>query len=140
MEQEKTVASREYLDGAMPFAGFISDQFRRFGSSISLRHKKLTKRRGPLFEGVIKRASITNDTRMVEILCYIHHNCIHHHLSQDYDGWQFSSYLSYFSSKETLISRTMMIDWLGGINHFRRVHEEFKKSNIIGGRDTIDGI
>ncbi len=136
---ENTQAATNFLTAKIPFSGFLSDQFRRFGSSISLAHKVKTHRTGALFMNKMKRVGIHNDAHLMYLLCYIHHNVIHHNLGCHYDNWKYTSYNAYLSDNKTRIAKSEMMDFFGSREEFIRSHEEFRLFNSFDKDLTIEG-
>ena len=73
IESEATKAGAAYISKQVPLSTFLSDQLRRFGSSVSLSHRAKHSRDGPLFVGKIKRIALKSDPHILYVLCYIHH-------------------------------------------------------------------
>ena len=124
--KENTIASREFLEETISYSAFISDQFRRFGSSVSLAHKNRYGRYGALFQNKVKRISTKSEVHLFYLLCYIHHNVIHHRLGRKYADWPYSSYRAYFSDQSTSIDKESILRLVGGIDEFSKMHEEFE--------------
>ena len=127
---ENTVASKHFLDNQISLDIFLEDQFKRLFSSYALSFNKQQQRRGSLFQESFKRVQLRNEVRLLDALCYIHHNPIHHNLSPFYDVWQYSSYVSYLSNKPTLLARTVglaLFDNLGlDYKAFVQYHEAYR--------------
>lgn len=70
----------------------IEEHFRRLFISYSKSINKQRNRHGNLFQRPFKRSYIDDQADVVKMLCYIHHNPIHHGHSDDYHKWYFSSF------------------------------------------------
>ena len=141
IENEKTVASKNFLTDQITLDAFLEDQFKRFFSAYALSFNKQQDRHGSLFQASFKRVQLRNEVKLLNTLCYIHHNPIHHDLSPFYDAWQYSSYSSYLSNKPTLLARQeglALFDNLGADSiAFEYYHEAYRKDKNTWKR-TID--
>jgi REP element-mobilizing transposase RayT len=128
---EKTVAARQFLAQEGDFNVFLTDQFKRLFSAYTLAFNKQQQRHGSLFQEAFKRIQIDNDVKLLNTLCYVHHNPIHHDMSPFYDFWQYSSYNTYLSDKSTLLARqnglALFGDKMGAVKDFLHYHELYKK-------------
>lgn len=131
---ENTKAGSAYLADRIPLSAFLSDQLRRFGSSISLSHRAKYQRDGPLLVNKTKRISLRSDPHLLYVLCYIHHNVIHHELGVSYEDWIYSSYRAYLSPDLTNFAQQQILDWMGGIDEFKSTHRAFKEDFLHTGR------
>ena len=76
-------------------------------------YNKYNNRTGSLFQKRPKRVLVDGEIKLLHLICYIHHNPIHHRLSQDYSQWKYSSFNAYLSEKPTLLCRQKVLDWFG---------------------------
>jgi len=102
----------------------ISKQFRLLFQSYALAFNKQHSRVGTLFQTPFKRALVHEQSHLFHLIYYIHNNPEKHQLTNDFRKWQWSSYLSFFSEKPTLLKRETVIDWFGNINEFSIFHEK----------------
>lgn len=130
---EDTRSARELLAGRSSLSEFLSDQLRRYLSSHSLYFNHKYKQNGPLLMKKAKRTAITSEVKLWDLLCYIHHNPIHHGLASTYEEWPFSSYKDYLNNgAETGIQK--VLNWLGngnpekGISEFIQMHKTYKEN------------
>ncbi|MBL7815636.1 MAG: hypothetical protein JNL70_11515 [Saprospiraceae bacterium] len=132
IEQENTVASRKFLNGEIEFNTFLEDQFKRLFSAYTLAYNKQQSRHGSLFQESFKRIQIGNEVKLINTLCYIHHNPIHHDASPFYDVWTFSSFKAYLSQANTLIERQEGLKLFDGMGvnskAFENYHETYRQS------------
>ena len=130
IQTENTVASKRYCTGEITFNTFLQDQFKRLFSAYSLAYNKQNNRHGSLFQERFKRIKINDEIKLLNTICYIHHNPIHHDYSPFYDVWLYSSYIAYLSGKPTLIARQEGLALFNGISAdskaFQSYHEVFK--------------
>lgn len=124
---EKTQAAINFAKGQIPVNDFLEDQMRRFFSAISLRYNHRYKRRGALFSDRMKRIRIVDENKLVYLLCYVHHNPVHHHIVNDYGEWEYSSYRSYLNHDRYSLLSKGIITLFENSDRFRSIHEEFKQ-------------
>ena len=126
VKYERTKRATELVDGACTLNQFLEDQMRRFFSGQSLRFNNKYDRSGKLLNERFRRVRAKTEAHINYLLCYIHHNPIHHGLRNSYSTWKYSSYNSYLSDQTTNIARKEILDWLGGIEFFILLHKQFK--------------
>ena len=132
--KENTVASRSYYAGIMTIDDFLLDQFKRLFSSYALAFNKQQNRHGSLFEESFKRIQISNEVKLLNTLCYIHHNPIHHQLSPVYDLWTYSSYKSYLSDQPTLLARQEGLQLFDGLGKDSKAYFQYHEAYKIARR------
>lgn len=131
VQQENSKAGRLFLSGQYSMSEFLSDQFRKLLSSHSLYVNKKYKRNGPLLRTKSKRTEVSSEIKLWDLLCYIHHNPIHHGLTESYTQWFYSSYSGYFS-KELDLGYEKVLEWLGdgnlstGLLEYEKMHQNYK--------------
>ncbi len=75
----------------------------------------------------VKRVGCKNKEQVKDLICYIHHNAIHHGLSQDFGQWDFDFFSLFQVEKEKgFIARKEVIELLGNYASFQAVHNEYK--------------
>jgi putative transposase len=132
---ENTVAARKFLAGTISVNTFLEDQFKRFFNSYAAAFNIQQNRHGSVFQKRFKRIRLRSETHIVNKICYVHHNPIHHNMAYFYEAWQYSSYLAYTTLKPTSIERTMGLMLFDSINEhdlkvkaFIDYHEAYKKN------------
>ncbi len=125
---EKINASTKFVEGKEPYNFFIENQLSRFLGGFSLSYNKSKSRSGPVFKEGTKRVKIFNNKRLLDLLCYIHHNPIHHGFCEHYANWEFSSYSHYIEDLDTSIDTNEMLDFVGGKEAFVELHEQYKSN------------
>ena len=73
-----------------------------------------------------KRVKVNSEVRLRYLVCYIHHNPIHHNFTGAYDGWKYSSYRNYIDVGHSRLCTSQIIDWFGGIEAFKHAHLKFQ--------------
>lgn len=135
LKNEKTKAAQKLLNNDIELNTFLEDQMKRFFSSVALTYKNKYGHRGAVFEERMKRVAAKSESKIMYLLCYIHHNPIHHFLVKKYEEWKNSSYNYYKSEGESIIIRDEILNWIGGIDVFDQMHKDFK---FIPGHENLE--
>ncbi|GLR18551.1 hypothetical protein [Portibacter lacus] len=128
IESEQTSCSRELINGQVSLNKFLESQLSRMLSGYTLSFNKRYKRMGQLFKQGTKRVLIKSHTRLSQLLCYVHHNPIHHGITNNYRYWQFCSYNAYANEVNTQIAKNEMLEFLGGKEQFFLLHHDYKEN------------
>jgi len=123
---ERTKAINLYLRGQDSINSLIEDQFRRFHSSYALKHNIKNRTRGQLFVNRHKRVVQDTTAKIEYLLCYIHHNPIHHNFHTNFTDWPYSSYLDYLNEDNRIIDVEAGLNIMGGFDRFLMIHDQFK--------------
>jgi hypothetical protein len=91
--------------------------------SYSKSFNKQYSRRGGLFERHLKRVPVTTEEYLIWLIFYIHRNPVHHHYSNDFRTYPWSSYLSLVSNKNTDLKRDEILELFSGKKRFISFHE-----------------
>jgi len=73
-----TKKAKAFLDGSATYSNFLEDQFKRLFTSYAHSFNKYYGIRGSVFQKRFKRVQLDTELRVLFIICYIHHNPIHH--------------------------------------------------------------
>jgi REP element-mobilizing transposase RayT len=95
-KKETSKISLSLHRGESDINAFVLDQYRRYLSSFALAYNHRNKHRGQLFLKRFKRVSL-GIGKLINMICYIHHNPIHHGFTKDYKSWPYSSYKEYLN-------------------------------------------
>jgi putative transposase len=125
VQSEGTKASKNFCAGKTALDTFMLDQFKRFFSAYALAFNKQRERHGSLFQESFKRIEINNEVKLLNTLCYIHHNPIHHELSTVYNTWKYSSYNAYLSDEPTLIARREGLALFDGLGSDTKAYNNY---------------
>jgi len=87
-------------------------------------YNKAFKRRGTLFQRPFKRKLVKDEDYFKSLLVYIHKNPVHHGFVNHPIEWGWSSYLACLSEKETKLHRDLVLEWFGGRDNMKFVHEQ----------------
>lgn len=114
----------------------VSEQFRKFLISYAKSFNKEHNRSGGLFEKHLKRIKIRSQEQLLWITYYIHRNPIHHHITSDFNSYEWSSFNTFFSDKETDIMRYEALEWFTNKGNFMKFHYE----NLKLGREKYQSL
>lgn len=120
-----------YLKGEISMNELVEDQFRRFHSSYALTLNNKHNTRGQVFMNRHKRILEESEAKVEYILCYIHHNPIHHNFCTNYTEWRFNSYLDYINRDSHIVNLKSGLQFLGGYDRFISIHELFKFEKLM---------
>ncbi|NGP88943.1 transposase [Aliifodinibius halophilus] len=109
----------------------ILNQFRKLFISYTKSFNKYYDRTGSLFQKKFKRVQVDSKHYLKHLIHYIHHNPIHHHLTNRYYGWKFSSYNSLVSQCASKVKRQQVINFFGNKQSFIDYHNKRKNYNKI---------
>lgn len=123
LKDDKSKAIDSFRNNASNVNDLILDQFRRYFSSYALSYNFYHKTRGQLFLKRIKRI-LLNDYRLLYMICYIHHNPIHHGFVRSYDKWKYSSFHLY-EKKATIQHDEIFHTHFKSMKEFYQIHYEF---------------
>lgn len=76
------------------------------------------KLRGQLFLNKHKRVEIDIKRKFEYMVCYIHHNLIHHKFTKEYEHWKYSSFNVFLKDSETRIDRQYVLKQFSGLKAF----------------------
>ena len=100
------------------------EQFSNFFNSYTKSFNKVFQRKGKLFMDHLKRKEIESETYFNKIVHYIHANPVQHHYCDNIDDWNYSSYRTLIDNNQTILKRTEVLDWFGGIEYFIKFHQQ----------------
>jgi len=109
----------------------IEEQFRKFLIGYAKAINKQESRRGNLFQNKFKRIHIDNDTYLMTLIHYIHHNPIHHHLIPSLQNWHYSSYNTLICQTNTKLVREDVLELFGNQQKFIEFHQMLTDYNKI---------
>jgi putative transposase len=106
----------------------ISKQINNFLSSYTQSLNKQRNRKGTLVRERFGRIKVENRAYLKELICYVHHNPIHHFSVENYSDWIFSSYNFYaFEMENELIDKTTILNLFGNLEDFLSYHKEYQE-------------
>ncbi len=73
----------------------------------------------------MKRVCFDPELKLEYLICYVHHNPIHHSFVKNYKDWKFSSYKNYLGSFPKQL-RNMKLESHFLPANFLRAHQAFK--------------
>ncbi len=103
---------------------FLEERFQRCFGSYAQAFNKQWNRTGSLFQKRFKRILVDSNAYLSWIIHYIHRNPIHHHFTDKYETWKFSSYNAIIRRHKTSVSRDFVINRFGSISQFVEFHNK----------------
>jgi putative transposase len=97
--------------------------FSNFLNGYAKAYNKLYDRHGGLFQRKFKRKQVDRESYLSQVIIYIHKNPQKHRIVEDFKNWKFSSYNALTSLKTTKLDRDFILDWFGGLEQFKKIHE-----------------
>lgn len=76
-----------------------------------------------MFERPFRRIPVNDYLYFTQLICYIHTNPQKHGFVKDFQDYPYSSYHSHLSNKETKLMRKEVIDWFGGVEAYKKIHQ-----------------
>jgi REP element-mobilizing transposase RayT len=125
-KKELTNTSTTFQKGKIPVDSFILDQFRRFMSSYALSFNNRNNQRGQLFLKKFKRVALESEEKLSYMICYVHHNPIHHGFVSDFKFWNYSSFNKLNSVNQEGVNLNTVKDVFGDLRNFNNIHENFR--------------
>jgi hypothetical protein len=111
---------------------FIGQQFSNFFNSYAKSFNYVHKRAGRLFLYPYNRILVEENDYLRFLICYIHRNPIHHGLVKSYGDWEFSSFNSILSGKDTIVNSEQAISAFGSGEKFLAYHLTFQVGDLKG--------
>ncbi len=109
----------------------VSEKFRRFFLSYAKSINKENNFTGSLFQKYFRRKRITTEEYLKELVWYIHNNPEKHNICKSYKKYQWSSYQSFLSGKDSLLMRQEVFDWFENRENFIAYHELRSKNEAF---------
>ncbi len=102
----------------------ISQAFSNCFNAYSKAINKSYNRTGSLFQDRFKRKMISEESYLRSLIMYIHLNPEMHNIIEDFTKYNFSSFNSLISEKQTLLNRQAVLDIFGDGVNFKLLHLE----------------
>ena len=100
----------------------VTDRFKRFFLSYSHSLKKQQGVRTNVFTQKFRHKRITSDQQMTNLFYYVHHNPLHHGITEDWERYRWSSYMQIIKGRSGIVDDDYAINWFGGRDRFVRDH------------------
>lgn len=131
LKEKKMDPNLQGFENPGGFSKAISQQFSNLFNSYTKAFNKKYNRKGSLFIPNFKRKVIDSDEYFVRLIAYIHNNPLHHGFTKNLNDWPFSSWGAYMMKKNTKINMEEAIQWFGGKENFKAVHQQVKFEESI---------
>jgi putative transposase len=125
---EHTRVGNRFLNNEIDYNTFLVDQFKRFFSAYALKFNKQHERHGSIYQERFKRVQIAEGISLLDKICYVHHNPIHHGYHGVYKDWRYSSYDTYLDDKVTSIEREKGLALFKNRERFMDYHQIYKEN------------
>ena len=127
---ERTVMSRRYLAGEVPYSDFLVSQMQRVLIGCANWYNKVHDRHGSLFQKGFKRIRIRTRRKLLYYLAYIHCNPRHHNVQYDFQNYPHSSYQAFLSDVPSRYAVLHVLEWFHPDPNLARIsfitlHENF---------------
>ena len=116
------VKINESSDDSSEEEDIIRNAFSNFFNSYAKSFNKAHDRSGKLFNLPFRRILVDKDDYFSWLVCYIHRNPVHHHLTNDFRNFKYSSYHEILH-QNGIVNSEFLIQWFGGLNEFISFHE-----------------
>jgi REP element-mobilizing transposase RayT len=103
----------------------ISKAFSNFFNSYTKSIHVQNRSSGNLFQRPFKRIPIFQNNYLLNLVCYIHKNPVHHGLCKDMSNYNWSSYNEILSELKTKIRKEEILKWFGGKENFIGFHRAY---------------
>jgi putative transposase len=107
VEKKRTIPSRQLAHCFNAYAKLYNNSYNRTGS---------------LFEKPFKRKLVESEDYLRRLVFYIHHNPVHHNVTDTIIEYPWSSYLDIIKPSETKLKRKEVIDWFDDVGNFISYH------------------
>jgi putative transposase len=97
-----------------------------FLSAYVLAVNRQEKRKGTLLRGRFGRKEVDNEAYFRDLICYIHHNAIHHFDLATYDAWRHTSYHDFFKTNDSFLMKETVYNRFKPVNGFEAYHQHYK--------------
>jgi putative transposase len=112
-----------------PSVSYHSRRLSHFLSSYAQSLNRKRNRKGVLFRSTFGRVQVTNADYFKDLICYIHHNPIHHFDVASYQDWHYSSYDAYapnYDKTWSFLDTPIVTNRFGSSVHVLDYHEKYK--------------
>jgi len=77
-----------------------------------------------------KRSKIDTEEYVTNLIKYIHLNPVKHGVAKNVSEWKFSSYNLLCSDGKTFLAKSRTLEWFGGLEEFKKYHEDTRQLPI----------
>lgn len=121
---DRSLTEKKFLEREITLSELIEQAFKRFFQSYSLAFNKMYNRKGNLFYKPFKRVAIDKQSHFTQAIIYIHANPVKHGICNDFTTYEWLSWRSLVSDRETNLLRDEVLNWFGDKAQFINVHRE----------------
>ncbi|HEX7904548.1 MAG TPA: hypothetical protein VF487_11765 [Chitinophagaceae bacterium] len=121
---DRSLTEKRFLEKEITLSELIEQGFKRFFQSYSLAFNKMYTRKGNLFYKPFKRVAIDKQSHFTQAIIYIHASPVKHGICKDFTTYEWSSWRSLLSGRETNLLRDEVLNWFGDKARFINAHQE----------------
>jgi putative transposase len=81
-------------------------------------------RKGGLMQRPFGRKAVKDDGQLTWLLWYIHRNPMHHHITNQWETYPYSSYPHYFQESSEFVTTSYMLEYFGGLANLKAHHQQ----------------
>ena len=118
----------------------ISEFIKKINIKFAMSYNKSLERVGHVFQDRYRSENIYNDNHLMQAISYVHNNPIKAGLVKNISDYKWSSYLEYFSKRDSIVSQNMKSLVLDVVGSKKSLQESHKDSQFILFIDTEDDI
>jgi REP element-mobilizing transposase RayT len=108
----------------------VSEQFRLFFMAYSKAINKQQRREGSLFRKYFRRKPVLDNGHLLNAVCYIHRNPVHHGFTDIFTDYRWTSYAAILSDEPSVVCRETVLQAFGGRRKFIDFHR--RAANLPG--------
>ncbi len=109
----------------------VGRQFANLFNAYAQALNKQQSRKGALFNAVFSRKLIDNKIYFQNVICYVHHNAVHHGFCEYFGEWFYSSYKTLvLNDLPVFLKRDLVLNSFGGIDAFIEMHKNWKQKSV----------
>lgn len=117
------------LEGLHSVEHLVSKKFANLFNSYTQSFNKIYGRTGGLLDTPFRRKHIDNNAYLYRVITYIHQNPQHHSFVSDFRMYEYSSYHSLLSHKNTKLRREEVLNLFDGTDSFVSEHLSIEREN-----------
>ena len=129
LQQKYFSINKAALKNGNCLANRLSHEFGTLFNCYSKHYNFIYRRRGGLFMQSFKRKLIKNNEYFNQLILYVHANPIEAGISNRFEDWKYSSYLSILKRKNTVLSSERILEAFGGHDNYIYTHNQYIKSS-----------
>ncbi|HEY8396924.1 MAG TPA: hypothetical protein VIK80_03220 [Flavihumibacter sp.] len=102
----------------------MSRELNRLQSTYAKFFNRKNDRKGGLMQRPFGRKAVKDDGQLTWLLWYIHRNPLHHHITNQWETYPYSSYPHYFQESSEFVTTSYMLEYFGGLANLKAHHQQ----------------